>query len=131
MDGGFGIIAILAGVQKESLALLEGASLSGRLSKLLRMHIAAFQPVTVTEKSEVLEIEYVLGGEGGNETLAHAWKYIVFGGWGVDLGTLEAFLEKGGGISMRCCQLTVRICILGSKRKRSSFRSLTRQWNNV
>lgn len=77
MDGGFGMIAVLAGVKKESLRLLEGASLSGRLSKPLRMQIAVHHLVTVTGKSEVPEIEYILGGKGENETLANDLKYSV------------------------------------------------------
>ena len=77
MDGGFSMVAVLSGVRKESLKLLEGASLSGRLSRLVRMKIAVRELVSVPGKSEPPEIEYVLGGVGDNQTLSPSLRYSV------------------------------------------------------
>lgn len=68
MDGGFSMVAVLSGVRKESLKLLEGASLSGRLSRPVRMKIAVRELVSVPGKSEPPETEDVLGGIGYNQT---------------------------------------------------------------
>ena len=43
---GFGMIAVLAGVQKDSLALLQGASFSGELNADVTLHIDAGDPHT-------------------------------------------------------------------------------------
>lgn len=64
--------AVLAGVRKASLKLLEGASLSGRLSKPLRMKYAVYDEVTVTGRSKPSEIEYILGVTRGNRNLSRA-----------------------------------------------------------
>lgn len=74
-DSGFNIIAILAGVRHETLKLLWGASMSGKTSEPVRMKIAVDGPVTTTGKNAPPEIEYVIGGEGENESLSHASRY--------------------------------------------------------
>ena len=71
LDGGFGIIAIMAGVKGESLKILQGASLSGRLSEPVRMKIAISEPVADAVRGMLPQIRYVLGGVGDNETLGH------------------------------------------------------------
>ena len=70
VDGGFGMIAILAGVRKETLRLLWGASMSGRVSKPVRMQIVVDDPVTTTGKPAPPEVEYIIGGQDPNDTLA-------------------------------------------------------------
>ena len=77
MDGGFSMVAVLSGVRKESLKLLEGTSLSGRLSRPVRTKIAVRELVSVPWKSEPPEIEYVLGGIGYNQTLSPSLRYNV------------------------------------------------------
>ena len=71
LDGGFGIVAIMAGVKWESLKILQGASLSGRLSEPVRMKIAVSEPVTDAVRGMLPQIRYVLGGVEDNETLGH------------------------------------------------------------
>ena len=71
LDGGFGIIAIMAGVKGESLKVLQGASLSGRLCEPVRMKIAVSEPVADAAKGMLPQVRYVLGGVGDNETLGH------------------------------------------------------------
>ena len=71
LDGGFGIIAIMAGVKGESLKIMQGASLSGRLSEPMRMKIAVSEPVADAVKGMLPQIRYVLGGVEVNETLGH------------------------------------------------------------
>ena len=76
LDGGFGITAILAGVRKESLKMLQGASLSGRLSEPVRMQIAVSEPVGPDGRGKTApEIEYVIGGTESNGLLGHAPRY--------------------------------------------------------
>ena len=78
LDGGFGITAILAGVREESLKMLQGASMSGRLSEPVRMQIAVSEPVGPDERGKTTpEIEYVIGGTGSNGLLGHAPRYRV------------------------------------------------------
>lgn len=95
MDGGFSMIAVLSGVRKESLKLLEGASLSGRLSRPVRMEIVVRGPLAVAGMSEPPEIEYVLGGVGDNQTLSHALRYRM---WkvGNTLGSIGNVFGRGG-----------------------------------
>ncbi len=80
LDGGFSMAAVLAGVRGESLKLLAGPSLSGRLSRPVRMKVAVCELVSMVGKSEYPEIEYVLDGTGGSETLSHGLSYSVMGG---------------------------------------------------
>lgn len=75
LDSGFGMIAILAGARHETLKLLWGASMSGKTSEPVRMKIAVDDPVTTTGKNAPPEIEYIIGGEGENESLSHALRY--------------------------------------------------------
>ena len=75
LDSGFGMVAILAGVRHESLRLLWGASMSGDLSKPVRMKIAVDDPVTTIGKAAPPQVEYILGREGKNESLSHALRY--------------------------------------------------------
>ena len=75
IDSGFGMIAILAGVRQETLRLLRGASLTGRVSKPVPMHRLVDDPITRIGKQAPPQIEYVLGVEGKNETLSHAVRY--------------------------------------------------------
>ena len=80
LDGGFGITAILAGVREESLKMLQGASMSGRLSEPVRMQIAVSEPVGPDGRGKMTpEIEYVIGGTGSNGVLGHAPRYRILG----------------------------------------------------
>ncbi len=74
IDNGFGMIAILAGVRQETLRLLGGASLTGRVSKPVPMQILVDDKISTIGK-QAPQIEYVLGAEGKNETLSHAVRY--------------------------------------------------------
>ena len=80
LDGGFGITAILAGVREESLKMLQGASMSGRLSEPVRMQITVSEPVGPDGRGKMTpEIEYVIGGTGRNGVLGHAPRYRILG----------------------------------------------------
>ena len=63
IDGGFGMIAILAGVRTKSLEIIQGASISGRLKKPLPVKILVGEPVTTGDQA-VAQNEYVLGEDG-------------------------------------------------------------------
>lgn len=75
ISSGFGMIAILAGVRKETLRLLWGASMSGRVSKPVRMQIAVDDPHVTTGKPAPPEIEYILGGQDANDSLSSTLRY--------------------------------------------------------
>ena len=80
LDGGFGITAILAGAREESLKMLQGASMSGRLSDPVRMQIAVSEPVGPDGRGKLTpEIEYVIGGTGRNGVLGHAPRHRILG----------------------------------------------------
>lgn len=80
LDGGFGITAVLAGVGGESLKMLQGASMSGRLSEPVRMQIAVSEPVGPDARGKMTpEIEYVIGGTGSNGVLGRAPRYRMLG----------------------------------------------------
>ena len=59
IDGGFGMIAMLAGVRTRSLELLEGASISGTLKKPLPVKILVHEP-DITGGQAAAQNEYVL-----------------------------------------------------------------------
>lgn len=72
LDGGFGIVAVLAGVTEESLKLLRGASLSGRLSEPVKMQITVTKPIA---EEALPEVKYIFAGSANNETLGHTPRY--------------------------------------------------------
>ncbi|KAI9717813.1 MAG: hypothetical protein M1812_004542 [Candelaria pacifica] len=63
IDKGFGIVAILAGIDRESLDLLHGASLSGELRKPVRLDIAISQDEVDDQAQAKRRIVYTLGRE--------------------------------------------------------------------
>lgn len=69
------LIAILAGVRKESLRLLWGASMSGRVSKPIKMQIAVDDPHITTGKPAPPEVEYIIGGQDANDSLSSTLRY--------------------------------------------------------
>lgn len=75
VDANFGLISILAGVRKESLTLLRGASMNGRVAKPVRMQIVVDDPVAAASKPTPPELEYILGGQDKNDTLAPRARY--------------------------------------------------------
>ena len=75
LDGGFSIVAILAGVKSERLNLLQGASLSGRLSDPVRMQIAVSEPVKDASRGSLPQIGYVIGGGVDNGTLGRTERH--------------------------------------------------------
>ncbi|MCJ1460318.1 hypothetical protein MMC28_010697 [Mycoblastus sanguinarius] len=65
VDGGnFGIIAILAGVQKDTLKLFDGASFSGVLKKPVRMDIRHGSKLMATERDKGPQYEYFFEDDG-------------------------------------------------------------------
>ena len=61
VDGGnFGIIALLAGVQQDSLKILEGASFSGALRKPVHMQIRPMKSVSNGAGREIPQNQYIL-----------------------------------------------------------------------
>ena len=75
IDGDFGLIPILAGVRQETLRLLSGASMSGRVAKPIRMQIVVNDPVVAAGKPAPPKLEYILGGQDQNGTLAPQIRY--------------------------------------------------------
>ena len=72
LDSGFGIVAILAGVRKETLRLLSGASMSGHVSKPVRMQITVEDHPITTGQPAPPGVEYILDGQEANESLSHS-----------------------------------------------------------
>ena len=70
IDGSFGLIPILAGVKQETLRLLRGASMSGRVTKPLRMQIVVVDLAITAGEPAPPTVEYILGGNDKNGTLA-------------------------------------------------------------
>lgn len=111
LDGGFGITAVLAGVRGESLKMLQGASMSGRLSEPVRMQIAVSEPVEPDARGKMTpEIEYVIGGTGSNGVLGHVPRYrmVRAGNWtrgfwgsmtGRERNQYEMFSVQSGGLT--------------------------------
>lgn len=60
MDGGFSMVAVLVRVRKESLKLLAGPSLSGRLSRPVRMKIAVRELVSTVGNLNILKLNTYL-----------------------------------------------------------------------
>ena len=110
LDGGFGITAVLAGVRQESLKMLQGASMSGRLSEPVRIQIAVSEPVGPDARGKMTpEIEYVIGGTGSNGVLGHAPRFRMLraGNWiggvwgrmtGRERNQYEMFSVQSGGL---------------------------------
>lgn len=75
LDGGsFGTVALLAGVRPDSLALLDGASLSGKLKRRIRVKIDVHKPFPFEEGlNGEPQVEYILADGvhdgGGASTL--------------------------------------------------------------
>jgi len=60
IDGGnFGIIALLGGVQKETLKIFDGASFSGALQKPVFMQVKPMRSITNAEGREVPQNQYI------------------------------------------------------------------------
>ena len=106
LDGGFSMIAVMAGVREESLKLLRGASLSGRLSRPVKMKIAISEAGTSSKGRALPQVEYILGGTGDNEMLEHMPRYrlLKFRNWlkgifgrvlGREEGRYEMFSVEG------------------------------------
>ena len=73
LDGGFGMVAILAGVRTKTLKLLQGASFSGELKESLRVKIAVQD--YVTDKGHTIpRNEYILGDDSPNGRLPYVWR---------------------------------------------------------
>ena len=73
LDGGFGMVALLAGVRTKTLKLLQGASFSGELKKPLRVGIAVQDYVT-DEGHIIPRNEYILGDDSPNGRLPYVWR---------------------------------------------------------
>ncbi|KAI9707816.1 MAG: hypothetical protein M1836_000778 [Candelina mexicana] len=73
---GFGLVAILAGIDRDSLDVVQGAALSGKLKKPVRLDIAVCQDKAIGEMCETGHIVYTLGGEEHKGArLEHGNKY--------------------------------------------------------
>ncbi|KAL9614154.1 MAG: hypothetical protein Q9167_001364 [Letrouitia subvulpina] len=60
IDGGnFGVIALLGGVEKESLKIFDGASYSGALQKPVLMQVKPLSPIMNAERREVPQNQYI------------------------------------------------------------------------
>lgn len=75
VDEGFGIIALLAGVQKESLDVLRGAALSGQLKRDVRAKIHVEDNKTEHGGEVYRPITIQLDGSGRSEGLERKEKY--------------------------------------------------------
>ena len=70
MNRGFSMIAVMAGVKHESLHILKGASFSGQLSKPVKLKIEVDDAVTTDGKRGPPKIDYIIDGEGPNDSLS-------------------------------------------------------------
>ncbi|KAI9725798.1 MAG: hypothetical protein M1828_002427 [Chrysothrix sp. TS-e1954] len=68
IGSGFGMIAILAGLNRESAQVLRGAALSGELERRLRLQIGV-EHALGDEGASAGRVEYVIDGRGRNGTL--------------------------------------------------------------
>lgn len=98
IDGGFGMIALLAGVRVESLKFLKGASMSGELNNRLRVRFLVKESGMHDGKDEP-RIEYILGDNEPHTLLPHSPQYnwitkqaskITIPGFGRRLGSKSA-----------------------------------------
>lgn len=79
VDGGFGLVALLAGVRIDTLMLLQGASFSGILDKPLPVKILVDEEPAATRGKAVLQAEYVLGAPSSPRATVVGGKHK--GGW--------------------------------------------------
>jgi len=70
LSQGFGLVSILAGVQRDSLDILAGATLSGELERPIRLSIDASGKGVSSPR-----VFYVVGGENKNGHVFHGKKY--------------------------------------------------------
>ena len=79
VDRGFGLVAILAGIEKESLGLLRGAGLSGTLKGPARLKIKVNNMINgednIPGAEPMGEVRYAIGELGKNSVLVHGRKY--------------------------------------------------------
>ena len=71
VDRGFGIVALLAGVRKDTLKLLEGASYSGKLKRPLTVEITVAESVSASGHTHPKN-EYILRNKTKDRTPSHS-----------------------------------------------------------
>ena len=75
LDKGFGLISLLAGIKTETLHLLAGASVSGKLKEALRVRVVVHQPLTLDGRPGHPRNGYILGDGLPNGKLAHPMNF--------------------------------------------------------
>ena len=72
---GFGLVSLLAGIRADNLKMLEGASLSGKIDRPLRVRVAVAEPEKglKDQEKDSLRIEYVLRDKRKTGTLP-SWR---------------------------------------------------------
>ena len=75
VSNGFGLIALLAGVSRDSLDVLRGAAFSGKLTKPVRIRILTKDQDDGWLRSREANIEYELDSKGGHDRIEKGRTY--------------------------------------------------------